>query len=484
VLQARYRIALLSGAFLITSVIAVLIIHTFALFDHFYGVSSIFLIRVYAFLFVLSLAVIFSWMADSIIGIVIVSSFGMLYAGLFYLKSLNYFSLLFLPYFGILAGMCIYQIKIKQRILISTMLEVQRVEEERNVLGQRYEKTTKELEYELHKYADYANLRDVIDDFSSSLDQRIVSNLIVKHVVKMIAKGDVALLYIFDNETGALGLTVFRERPSVPHDSRKTYPLQGDLLDTWVVKNLKQLFVNDVSRDVRFDLQVDDYEKRIKSVISVPIVHDAKVIGVLRMNSGRADCFSVDDLRVLAIIGDVASAAMSNAILYKRTEELAIRDSLTGLYVQRYFKERLRHEHKRALIAGSTLGIIMCDIDNFKKYNDTYGHAAGDIALRYVAEKIKTMVGDAGICARYGGEEFVCLVPLYDKKQMCMLAQDVCEGVAKDDVILRGKKTEVTVSVGLALLPDHTLDAEELLRLADEQLYRAKRSGKNRVCVL
>ena len=161
-------------------------------------------------------------------------------------------------------------------------------------------------------------------------------------------------------------------------------------------------------------------------------------------------------------------------------------DGLTGIANRRYFDERFDREWKRALRDAKPISLIMCDIDYFKAYNDTYGHQRGDDALRKVGNEInKKMKRPGDLAARYGGEEFVVLLPDTDSKGAAALAEDIREGVEAMGIQHKNSKAGevLTISLGVAnRIPDRTSYPANLIAMADKALYKAKEEGRNRVC--
>ena len=258
---------------------------------------------------------------------------------------------------------------------------------------------------------------------------------------------------------------------------------EGDVFDLWVIRNRKRLIVMDTQKDFRFDPRRAAVQgEEISSLIAAPLLHEGRVLGTLRMHSAKPEAYTTDDLRLLDAIATLASTALSNAMLFEKTQELAIRDSLTGLYVQRHFFERLAQEHHRVLRSGHSLSLLMCDLDHFKAANDRWGHGAGDLMLVQFAEILREQL-EGGVVARYGGEEFAGLLPGIDKEKARVLAENIRKAMENFPFTIRREKVQMTVSIGVANIPGDTLDEEELVRKADEALYRAKRSGRNRVMV-
>lgn len=164
--------------------------------------------------------------------------------------------------------------------------------------------------------------------------------------------------------------------------------------------------------------------------------------------------------------------------------EMAIRDGLTGLYNHRFFYEGLGKEIDRSTRHGHVFTLIFIDVDFFKRYNDTYGHPEGDKVLRELADIFKRRMRKTDLIARYGGEEFVMLLPETHKDIAKRVAEDIRQKVEEhpfegEHVQPLGK---VTVSMGLAVFPEDGSDADSLIKSADESLYEAKHSGRNRVC--
>jgi diguanylate cyclase (GGDEF)-like protein len=174
--------------------------------------------------------------------------------------------------------------------------------------------------------------------------------------------------------------------------------------------------------------------------------------------------------------------AIENAQLFQKTQELAIHDELTSLFSKAYFLERLKEECKRALRSQRPVSLLMLDIDYFKKYNDQFGHTAGDIVLRNLSLIISDSLKDlSSIASRFGGEEFCLLLPGLEKNKAVSLAESLRDKISKARVVLRRQETGITVSIGVAVFPGDAKDEEEIVLKADKALYKAKQAGRNRV---
>ncbi len=367
----------------------------------------------------------------------------------------------------------------KQGEILIDQVDMEKFENEKNQIEIELKKMKEELDASFAKYTTYYGLREVAEKFATSLSFGEVAELVVSEAQNFLPKGESYLLYLA--ETKEVGLSLVASH--TVREEEKIKAKQGGFYDLWVLKNRKHLFISDTKKDIFFDQTQIAESESLRSVMVVPLISEARVTGVFRVNSSQPDAFSLDDLRLLNYISDLASSAISNAVLYQKTEELAIRDSLTGLYVQRYFKERLKEEHKRALITNAKLSVLMCDLDRFKSYNDSFGHGAGDLILTRVSDILRTEVGEDGIVSRYGGEEFAVILPRFSKEAAMGLAEKIRKRVEEAAIEIRREATRTTVSIGVSTMPDDTLEREELIRRADQRLYDAKRRGRNRVCL-
>jgi diguanylate cyclase (GGDEF)-like protein len=197
----------------------------------------------------------------------------------------------------------------------------------------------------------------------------------------------------------------------------------------------------------------------------------------------RLERLGSEDRLVLGSVANELAVAVENSELYKLTRRLAITDELTGLFNYRYLLERAEDEIGRAKRFGRSLSLLMIDADEFKVYNDTNGHVAGDRALAELAATMRQAVRDIDVVCRYGGEEFAILLPETDGEGAFVAAEKVRETVASHAFKnAEGERTEqLTVSIGLSTYPGTAVDREALLRRADDALYVVKRSGRNRV---
>lgn len=174
--------------------------------------------------------------------------------------------------------------------------------------------------------------------------------------------------------------------------------------------------------------------------------------------------------------------AFNNALTHKRLQHSAALDPLTGAYNRRFGMARLDEEFSRSTRMTYPIGVIMFDIDHFKKVNDTYGHPVGDQVLKEISRGVFTIIRKGDILIRYGGEEFLVLMPASTKKQSCSVGERMRAVVEKTLITVDDIKIKVTISVGVSSFPEPGIeDIQALIKKADDALYAAKNSGRNRV---
>jgi diguanylate cyclase (GGDEF)-like protein len=213
----------------------------------------------------------------------------------------------------------------------------------------------------------------------------------------------------------------------------------------------------------------------VRSIVCIPMMVFSEVLGVINVtNKLDEQGFCQEDVEMLKAVADQAAVAINKAQLW----EMAVTDSLTGLFVRRYFMAKFQEEIHRAERYKKVLSVVMADLDRFKRINDTYGHTAGDRVLRAVGKFLQKNIRDVDILARYGGEEFVLLLPEADKYEAHTVSERLRKGFSElqFDALPR-----LTISLGIASYPQDGTDLELLIKRADAAMYAAKQAGRNRV---
>lgn len=222
--------------------------------------------------------------------------------------------------------------------------------------------------------------------------------------------------------------------------------------------------------------------------LCLPLVAQGETLGVLRMSSDGGPTQDQTALRGAAQnMARQVALALANLQLRETLRRQSIRDTLTGLHNRRYLEETLERELHRALRAERPLSVLLFDVDHFKKFNDTFGHAAGDAVLQEVSKVMRQMFREEDVICRYGGEEFVVVLMDTDQIQALRRAEQLRVAVEQLKLTFREQVLgTVSISLGIAVLTlpaMKDIGSDELIRLADEALYQAKRSGRNRVVV-
>jgi len=189
------------------------------------------------------------------------------------------------------------------------------------------------------------------------------------------------------------------------------------------------------------------------------------------------------DKEKLGILSQQLLIGLRRALFYQKVQGLAITDSLTQVYCRRYFLERFSEELKRSRKNKLHLCFLMIDLDNFKQFNDHYGHLVGDAILRQVSKTISDMVRQIDFIGRYGGEELAIVLAETDKEQASFAAERIRQAIEASVIKAYDEELKVTVSIGVSTFPENSQQhMQDLIEMADKALYLAKETGKNKVC--
>ena len=233
-----------------------------------------------------------------------------------------------------------------------------------------------------------------------------------------------------------------------------------------------------IPEDVRVEGVIVDF--RPSEVIVLPITHKSVPLGVVVLAAGES--FDADQRSLIDLFLQGLGLALNNAIAHDRLQRLAAVDPLTGIYNRRFGLGRLHEEFTRAVRTSTFLGVLMLDIDHFKLINDTYGHLIGDRILKSTCTIVRSLLREGDVLFRYGGEEFVAVLPAAAEGDLRKMGDRLRRAI-EDSSLSDGSKTvRITVSIGGSAYPNQNVEDEDtLVRLADEAMYRAKDSGRNRV---
>ncbi len=226
------------------------------------------------------------------------------------------------------------------------------------------------------------------------------------------------------------------------------------------------------------------HEEGIQSFICMPLTSHANRMGVIYFYRKDRDYFLPDEIEILSTFAHLAAGGIENARLHEHAQDLAVTDKLTGLRNRRLFDQRLTEEIAHATRNAKPLSLLMIDIDNFKRVNDTHGHVGGDRVLQTLGHVLSGQLWKVDLAARYGGEEFAVILPQTDFRAATNVAERIRRSIEETTIPMPDKHSiGVTVSVGVACFPRCGDNPESLIEHADQALYTAKKEGKNRVCL-
>lgn len=337
-----------------------------------------------------------------------------------------------------------------------------------------------ELLRELKRTVDeLAALNDIGRTLTSTLDPHEVLRLIMEKVSELLRPSNWALFLVDDAAGGLRVELAVGEGADVLRGRRVAL---GEGLAGWVARVGQPVLLDDVRGDPRFSAQIDGAADRpARSILAVPLRSKGRVLGAIELaNPEGARAFDPDDLRTLSAIADSAAVAIENAKAFERIRELTLIDDHTGLFNARHLYRSLDAEVSRARRFGRVFSLIFLDLDRFKLVNDSHGHQAGSAVLKEVGEVIRGAIRAMDVPIRYGGDEFVVLLPEADPEQALHVARRLREAINATRFLAgRGLDVRVTASFGIATFPADAATAEDLLRLADTQMYRVKETTRD-----
>lgn len=323
-------------------------------------------------------------------------------------------------------------------------------------------------------------LQDVCSSIATVRGRKELYDTIVKKSTELVG-AEKGSLMILDN-------TVLSVKAALGIDWTLADSMQvklGESISGSTAKKGEPMVVRDIERAIPSRKNRPKY--KTKSFISIPLKVGSNVIGVINISDKiTGEVFSDEDLNMVLSFANYASIALERETYYTMSEELktiSMTDSLTGIFNRRYFLQRLLEEVERVRRHNDCFAILIVDIDDFKAFNDKYGHLAGDEILKETSGAIRDGVRAIDVVARLGGEEFGVILPSTRKQDSHIIAERIRKAVER--VRLPQEKFSVkegtTVSIGMAEFPYDAENTEELLHNADMAMYRAKSLGKNRV---
>ncbi len=221
----------------------------------------------------------------------------------------------------------------------------------------------------------------------------------------------------------------------------------------------------------------------IRSILCYPLQRRREKIGVIELLNQAAGAFTQEDQALIERIVHPLAIAIRTANMFEKAEQLTITDDLTKLYNYRYLMQYLESNVRYCLRYKKKVSLLFIDVDGFKRINDTFGHLVGSQALAEMGQVFRRMVRETDVVGRYGGDEFVIVLPETPLNGAMVIAERIRKKVEECEFVAQNLSIRLTVSLGVANCPKHTLTAEGLIKKADAAMYRAKELSKNSIKV-
>jgi len=319
--------------------------------------------------------------------------------------------------------------------------------------------------------------------FSTVMNDEIHEGELLNHMASILKEHfrlDIVAVLIVDRAKRVLSVPVILPPMPVKNIIREEVLLEPSLCR--VIRTGQEIISKDVTKELFCECL--NYEIREGGCMCFPMMAGGITVGiVLMIKKGISPWHKEETYGLLSTYTGLASSALYRVRLMEFTKRTSITDALTGLYNRRFFDEMIEKQVALAKRHNEPLCLIIADIDHFKDLNDTYGHVAGDSILQSVSKVIKDSIRSADILARYGGEEFAIIMPTTDMASAVEKGEGLRHHVESInfDNIVPGQSIRLTISLGVASLPEHGAEANTLVNAADSALYKAKKGGRNRI---
>jgi len=351
---------------------------------------------------------------------------------------------------------------------INRILKEKNTREENKTLRQELDTARKEINF----------FEDVGKTLTSSLKLNEILAAVMRKTKEMTAAEAWSVLLV-DETTGDI---IFEKANTKKVEKYRLKPGEG--IAGWVAQEGIPVIVPDVSLDKRFSPKMDKRTHfKTRSLMCVPIKSQGRVIGVLEVvNKTTGEPFTKEDLDLLMRLIDQTALTIERTTLYQKMAELVVTDDLTKLFNTRYLNRTIETEIQRSNRYHSSISLIFIDIDHFKNVNDQYGHLIGSKILVEIGQLIIKSLRGIDIVARYGGDEFVVVLPQTPPDAAVQIAERIRKSVEHNTFLKKeGYSLKLTASFGVASYPESAKTKEDLIRLADEAMYRVKYTTRNGV---
>jgi diguanylate cyclase (GGDEF)-like protein len=318
---------------------------------------------------------------------------------------------------------------------------------------------------------------NTIESSSSLLDRRLGMSLLVNKVLSYI-RAEECILYLIGDESATL-------QRAFSTGNIKDFDLFEQHANNSIVEKVWSSGAPYLNNHYSFELRVPFSQESvfIRSILCYPLVRRGEKIGVIELINKVTGAFAQDDQEMIELMLNPLAVAIRTVDMFEDAERLTITDDLTKLYNYRYLMKYLDSDVKRCLRYKKKVSLLFIDVDGFKRINDTFGHLAGSQALAEMGQVFKRIVRETDVVGRYGGDEFVIVLPETPLNGAMVIAERIRKKVEECEFVAQNLSIRLTVSLGVANCPKHTLTAEGLIKKADAAMYRAKELSKNSIKV-
>jgi diguanylate cyclase (GGDEF)-like protein/PAS domain S-box-containing protein len=353
--------------------------------------------------------------------------------------------------------------------------EIKRLEEETKKANERLTSMVMKLEEQQRQSAILSEMRDILQA-CSKMEESVP--IIMGSMKKLFPSSQGALFLLSNSRSDLESVATWGDFPA--GSDNNVFPPDA----CWGLRRGRAHVVVDVNVG-----PICPHLKNTTSApyVCLPLMAKGDILGLLHLKntfspngSGKQEIADLEQMA--ATLSEYLSLSIANVKLSESLLMQAIQDPQTGLYNRRFMEESLHREISRAARKQTQIGIIMGDIDHFKKFNDVYGHAAGDTIISQIGKMLKAKFRLSDVACRYGGEEFILVLPDCSPENTFKRADALREEIKKTEIVFQGQILgAITMSMGISSYPENGTRMDELLRIADTALYKAKQEGRDRV---